>query len=139
MYVSGLGATLEPRWYTQLFARVKGETEAALAGMTRGGFHALSVRPGAVDPATHDAVQPYVPTRSPVLRAMSAVLSPATRMLAPGIHSPTEELGRVFTQLAMGRHADQLAGMKKDVQWVGNFPILENPAIRRLAALSEQK
>lgn len=139
MYVSGLGATLEPRWYTQLFARVKGETEAALAAQSHQRFHALSVRPGAVDPATHDAVQPYVPTRSPVLRAMSAVLSPATKMLAPGIHSPTEELGRVFTQLAMGRHADQLAGMKKDVQWVGNFPILENPAIRRLGALSEQE
>ena len=139
MYVSGTGATLEPRWHSAIFARVKGETEAALAGM-RGAnplFRALSARPCAVDAAAHDAVQPYLPARPLPLRAGLAVLGTAVRTLAPGLHSPTEELGRVLTGLAMGRHdKDLLAGMK-DVQWVGKFPIIENPAIRRLGALSK--
>ena len=82
MYVSGLGATLEPRWYTQLFARVKGETEAALAAQSHQRFHALSVRPGAVDPATHD---PPATTRlaGPSLESRQLVAATPRRPFAP--------------------------------------------------------
>ena len=63
VYVSGEGATLEPGRWTQLYGRVNGETEAALAGMRKANplLRALSVRPALVDPGTHDAIHPYLP------------------------------------------------------------------------------
>lgn len=141
VYVSGEGATLEPGRWTQLYGRVNGETEAALAGMRKANplLRALSVRPALVDPGTHDAIHPYLPglTNHPAaMRAVVTLLGPPMKMLIPGLHSPTQDIGRVYTQLAMGRHADQLA-VTKDVQMVGDFPILPNTAIRSLAALGK--
>ncbi|RYP50883.1 hypothetical protein DL768_003672 [Monosporascus sp. mg162] len=137
VYVSGNGATLEPGRFSPIFARVKGETELALAEMrkTNPWFHAMSARPAAIDPATHDAIKPYIPTPSFSIGIGRAVLGPAVRMWLPKLHSPTEELGRILTELAMGKHTDQFTG--KDIPKVCEFPILENSAIRRLAASSE--
>ena len=137
VFVSGVGATLEPGRWTALYGRVKGETEAALAGLRKANplFRALSVRPAMVDPTTHDAVKPYLPNHATATKLL-AVFGPPTKMLLPSFHSPTQDLGRVFTELAMGRHADQLAGTK-GVQMVGDFPILSNIAFRSLAALGK--
>jgi len=53
--------------------------------------------------------------------------------------SPTEPLGRVLTELAMGRFGDgELRGVGKGVEEVkdgGGFLVLENVALRRLAGL----
>jgi hypothetical protein len=46
-----------------------------------------------------------------------------------------EQLGRFLTEMAMGRYEDRLVG-GKGVQMVGEMPILENTAFRRLAGLS---
>ncbi|ROW12813.1 hypothetical protein VMCG_00789 [Cytospora schulzeri] len=136
VYVSGHGATTEPGIFTSLFARVKGEVEARLAEMRRAdpGFHALSARPAAVDASAHDAIGPYIPTRPLIVRVMLPVLGPPIRTFCKGLHSPTEHLGRVLTELAMGRYEDRfVAG--RDVQKIGEFSILENPVLRRFAGL----
>ncbi|KAK7996746.1 hypothetical protein PG989_004786 [Apiospora arundinis] len=129
VYVSGAGATTEPGRFTSLFGRVKGETELALAAMMRNHsqqrFRALSMRPAG----------PYLPTPPLALRVMRPVLLPAIRGLAPAFHSPTEPLGRFLTELAMGRHGEQLRGEGKGLQMVGEFPILENSVFRRIAKL----
>jgi hypothetical protein len=146
VYVSGAGATTEPGRFSQIFARVKGETELALAEMRKANpmFHALSARPAAVDPSTHPAIKPYIPTPPLALRMMWPVLGPPIKAFYKGMHSPTEHLGRVLAELAMGRHdnTDQIntarghGGMDgKDVHMIGQFPILENTALRRLAGL----
>lgn len=69
------------------------------------------------------------------MRLTSPVLMPAVRSLWPGMHSPTEPLGCFLTELAMGRHAEELRVEGNGVQKVGEFPILENSAFRRIAKL----
>lgn len=136
VYVSGYGATTEPGIFTSLFARVKGEVEVALGEMRRENpsFHAVSARPAAVDSSAHDAIKPYIPTPPLVLRVLELALRPAVRTFFTGLHSPTEPLGRVLTELAMGRYKDRfVAG--KDIQKIGEFPIVENTVLRRLAGL----
>ncbi|KAK8105284.1 hypothetical protein PG999_008643 [Apiospora kogelbergensis] len=137
VYVSGAGATTEPGRFASLFARVKGETELDLAAMRNHAqrFHAMSVRPAGVDGSAHQAIQSYLPPGPLALRLMGPVLLPAIRTLMPSFHSPTEPLGRFLTELAMGRHADQLRVEGKGLQKVGEFPILENSVFRRLAKL----
>ncbi|KAK8052233.1 nucleoside-diphosphate-sugar epimerase [Apiospora rasikravindrae] len=124
VYVSGAGATTDPGRFSSLFARVKGETELALAAMRNGKphrFHALSMRPAGVDGSAHEAIRPYLPTPPLALRLMAPVLMPAMRNLTPRFHSPTEPMGRFLTELAMGRHAEQVrAAEGKGVQMVGS-------------------
>jgi hypothetical protein len=136
VYVSGSGANTEPGMFTQLFARVKGEVELALADMCRSNpsFHTISARPMAVDASGHAAIAPYIPTPPPAYRLLIPVLGPPVRTWFKGIHSPTEPLGRVLAELAIGKHEEQsVAG--DDVRMIGNFPILENRALRRFAGL----
>ncbi|KAK7955958.1 nucleoside-diphosphate-sugar epimerase [Apiospora aurea] len=143
VYVSGAGATTEPGRFSSLFARVKGETELALAAMRNNnnrnphqGFHALSMRPAGVDGSAHEAIRPYLPTPPLPLRLMAPVLLPAMRNLTPRFHSPTEPMGRFLTELAMGLHAEQVRGAEgKGVQMVGELPIVENAVFRKIAKL----
>ncbi len=137
VFVSGNGATLEPGRFAQIFARVKGETELALAALRKANplFHALSVRPAVIDPAAHDAIKPYIPNQAFVIQAARAVMGPFVKIGLPKLYSPTEELGRVLTELAMGKHTNQFTA--NDIRKVGEFPILENSALRRLAALNK--
>ncbi|KAM0108811.1 hypothetical protein ACP6JB_005467 [Aspergillus fumigatus] len=135
VYVSGTGATTQPGFFTSLFARVKGETELELAELRRATplFRASSVRPAFIDHAHHEAIKKYVPPR-PTYETLFRPLAPVFRAAMPGLCSPTEQLGRFLTEMAMGRHEDRLVG-GKDVQMVGEMPILENMAFRRLAGL----
>ncbi|KAI1255578.1 hypothetical protein MGN70_002693 [Eutypa lata] len=135
VYVSGLGATLEPGRFTQIFARVKGETELALAELRKSSplLHALSARPAVIDPLDHDTIKPYIPIAPWTIGVARNILGPIVKRGLPKLYSPTEELGRVLTELAMGKHTDRFTAT--DIGKVGEFPILENTALRRLATL----
>ncbi|KAH8203731.1 hypothetical protein TruAng_002144 [Truncatella angustata] len=136
VYVSGSGATTEPGRFSAIFARVKGETELALAELRRQypNLHASSVRPAYVDASAHAAIQSYLPNKALALRLLEPLLGPPVRLGFKSFHSPTEPIGRVMTEIALGRHQDQfVAG--KGVQMVGRFPIIENTVLRRLAGL----
>jgi len=137
VYVSGHGASTEPGRFAPIFSRVKGETEVALAALRKQNplMHASSVRPAGVDASDHEAIKKYIPTPPLVYRMLAPLLAVPMRVMIPSLHSPTQELGRVFTELAMGKHTIT-AG--KDIATIGDFPILENPALRRLAASSSQ-
>ncbi|KAI0173145.1 putative nucleoside-diphosphate-sugar epimerase [Hypoxylon sp. FL1284] len=139
VYVSGLGAATEPGRFAAIFARTKGETEVALAEMRKANpaFHASSVRPGFVDAARHEAVKPYIPVPNFTYRMYMPVLGPAIRCGYQSIWSPTDELGRFMAEMAMGRHKEHFT-QSKDIQMIGNFPILENSAFRRLAGLDRK-
>jgi hypothetical protein len=134
VYVSGAGATTRPGRFTSLFARVKGDTETALASLRAANppFHASSLRAAAVDPRDHTAIHPYVPVQPLYLRALLPVLRPFILALYPSFHSPTEEMGHFLAGLAMGRYDDALRRPAKDIERIGEFPIIENSAYRRL-------
>lgn len=136
VYVSGAGASTEPGRFAPIFARVKGETELALADLRKQNphLHALSTRPAFVDPSAHRAIKNYIPAKPAMIGLLELVLAHPIRLALKGQHSPTEPLGRVLTELAMGKHKDQLVA-GNGIQKVGNFPILENSVLRRLAGL----
>ncbi|KAI1487647.1 nucleoside-diphosphate-sugar epimerase [Biscogniauxia mediterranea] len=135
VYVSGAGATTEPGRFSPIFARVKGETELALAAMRKANplFHASSVRPAMIDADAHDAIKPYIPTQPFAIRAAGAFLKTPIRLAYKSVWSPTDDLGRFLTEMAMGKHP--IASPESDIQMVGEFPILENSAFRRMAGL----
>jgi len=106
VYVSGEGATLRPGMFTPLFGRVKGETEAALLEMSKNipSLNVYSLRPGAVDHTKHAEIVKHVAARRTGLKFKIGdnVLLPVVRTCFPNMHSPTRELGKVLTELAMG-------------------------------------
>ena len=61
VFVSGEGATHTPGRFSPIFARVKGETELALAEMskTTPTLRTDTVRPAIVDSVAHEAIQPF--------------------------------------------------------------------------------
>ncbi|CAG9942256.1 unnamed protein product [Clonostachys rosea f. rosea IK726] len=136
VYVSGNGATTKPTSRSVIFARVKGETELALAEMRKQNpsLHALSVRPAIVDSSAHNAIQPYVPEPSFPIKAARFVLSPIARTWFPSHTSPTEPLGRFLAEAAMGRHREHFKP-GPGIEMIGDFPILENSVFRKLAGL----
>lgn len=135
VYVSGRGATQEPGRFTPIFGRVKGETEVALAALRKQNplFRAVSVRPAGVDASAHEAIRNYIPPRPLAYRLASPFLLTAIRVGVPSIHSPTLELGRFLTEMAMGKHSNTPPA--QDIAMIGEFPILENSAFRRLVSI----
>ncbi|KAI0508866.1 hypothetical protein F5B22DRAFT_378640 [Xylaria bambusicola] len=134
VYVSGHGATQEPGRFSAIFARVKGETEIALAELRKKHpfLHTSSARPAVVDASAHEAIQPYIPTRPLAYRMLAPVLLKPVQVGLPSLHSPTQPLGRFLTEMAMGKHA---VGPAQDIAMIGELPIYENSAIRRLIGL----
>ncbi|KAI1362029.1 putative nucleoside-diphosphate-sugar epimerase [Xylaria arbuscula] len=134
VYVSGRGATQEPGRFSAIYSRVKGETEVALAELRKKypSLHNSSVRPAAVDGSAHEAIQPYLPTAPLAYRMLAPLLLKPIQVGVPSFHSPTQPLGRFLTEMAMGKHA---VGPAQDISMIGEMPILENPAFRRLAGL----
>ena len=133
VYVSGDGATQAPGRFSPIFARVKGETETALADLTAempGRLRADSVRPSAVDASRHDAIRAYIPDPGVAYRVVGAVLFPVIRTVGVSRHSPTDMMGRVFTDMAMGRLDGKLEGsgaFKLGPSWIVN-----NPELRKM-------
>lgn len=137
VYVSGAGTTHEPGLFTATFARVKGETELALAEMRKQNplFRASSVRPAFVDAAAHETVKAYIPTPPVMMAAGGAVLGPVVRVAMKGTWSPTEPLGRFLAGMAMGRFDSAMDG--PGVGKLGAFPVVENAAFRRAMGLDK--
>lgn len=135
VYVSAFGATLQPGRFTPIFSRVKGETETALAEMRKANpaFRSSSIRPAGIDATFHYAIKPYLPTPG----LLQSLLLPPTRALIrdfwKSAESPTEPLGRFMTEMAMGKWDSKYNGV--GIEKLGQFPVLENTAFRRLAGL----
>jgi uncharacterized protein YbjT (DUF2867 family) len=135
VYVSGEGATQTPGRFSAIFARVKGETEQALADLTAStpGLQADSVRPAFVDAAGHAAVQGYLPDPGLLYRAGMGVLGPVIRGGFKGMHSPTPVLGDFMTRLAMGALDDRVPG--SGAFRLGPSWVVENVGFRRIMGL----
>lgn len=135
VYVSGVGATTEPGLFSAFWARIKGEAELALADIRKENplLRASSVRLGFGSEAKHDAIKPYLPSR-PYYEKVLRASEPAIRAVMPSIWTPTEYFGRFLTDLALGRYQDQLRA-SKGIRMVGNMPIIENSAFRRLVEI----
>jgi hypothetical protein len=123
--------------FTSLFARVKGETELALAAMRKANpkFQVDSLRPAMVDYSAHKSLGPYMPAQGMVMGATLAVLGPVVRTAWRGMASPTEPLGRFLAECAMGKYQGRFQG--KGMAKVGDsgMTIVENTGFRRLAGL----
>jgi nucleoside-diphosphate-sugar epimerase len=136
VYVSGEGATLKPGMFTPLFGRVKGETEAALLEMGKKtpSLKVFSLRPGAVDPSAHPEVLKAVAAKlnqRPMWHKVgNRVLTPALRACYPDFVSPTKDLGRVLTDLAVG-DGEPLEGRGIE----GEGRTITNVGMRRLAGI----
>ena len=137
VYVSGEGTTHKPGRFTPIFGRVKGETEIALAEMRKANpnFHASSVRPAFVDSAQHEAIKGSVPQQGASRNAMLAVVGPLIRNFVKGRWSPTEPMGRFMVEMALGRWDNHLQG--PGIEKLGDFPIVGNAGLRRLAGLDK--
>jgi len=152
IFVSAIGATHQPGAFTSAFARVKGETEMALAEMmqrtsaaTSGRkFHAHSARPCWPDYFAHDAIKPYIPKQPLGLTALAWGLTPLVRIPGLGVKSywnPTQQLGRTLTELAMGKWDGEMAKVQEGAtgngleRLPGGSTMLETTALRRFAGL----
>jgi hypothetical protein len=107
IYVSGEYATTTPGRFTPTFGRVKGETEKALLDLNASAeypdLRVYSARPGGVDLGADPAVDKATKAkRNAGLKKFEPVLMPLFRVLYANMVSPTKELGKVLTDLAVG-------------------------------------
>ncbi|KAJ5110417.1 hypothetical protein N7532_000952 [Penicillium argentinense] len=137
VHVSGEGATQEPGRFSPIFAQVKGEVESILGDISEKNpntFRADTVRPAFVDPASHDAIKPYLPSNNGIWYKVGMVLlGPGIRQLYKSMHSPTERLGPFLTEMAMGRMDGKLEG--SGVFKLGGGWVVENKGMRRILGL----
>ncbi|KYK61815.1 hypothetical protein DCS_02959 [Drechmeria coniospora] len=135
VYVSGEGATQTPGRFSAIFARVKGETEQALADLTAQmpTLRADSVRPAFVDASSHEAVKSYIPQPGVLYSTFTTALGPVIRKGFQGMHSPTDALGRFMTQMAMGQIDGKLEG--PGAFQLGPSWVVENVGFRRIMGL----
>ncbi|KIW30621.1 uncharacterized protein PV07_06354 [Cladophialophora immunda] len=111
IYVSGEGATLHPRLWTPIFGRVKGETEHSLLQLSKTPLYSnllsvYSVRPAAVDGYNQPWLWDHIlrEKRTAFQRFYLKTLMAPIRwgLVGEAMHSPTEELGRVLVEMAVG-------------------------------------
>lgn len=115
---------------TQSWAKVKGQTEAALRtlGTTYPSLKPYSVRPALVDPTFQPEIKQYLGRTT--ARTLNGYLSGPMRSLWPSMVSPTKDLGRVLCDLALG-DGQPIEG--KGVSGEGRT--ISNVAVRRMAGL----
>ncbi len=130
--ITGEGATTKPGMLTPMFGKVKGEAEAALIELskTTPSLKPFSLRPGGVDPAFQPEIHPFIPKLPPWKQRIYGVLAPIVRGVYSNGISPTKDLGRVLTELAMG-DGKPLEG--KGISGEGRT--IANIGMRRLAGL----
>lgn len=131
-----MGATQDPGRFSAIFARVKGETETALSALRASDprLRAESVRPAGVDASDHEAIKGFIPQPHLLQRVTLATLLPPMRLFARSYLTPTEPMGRLFAEMAMGRHDETLAAPAGDIVTLdGGLRVLENSALRRMA------
>ncbi|EMD91186.1 hypothetical protein COCC4DRAFT_31699 [Bipolaris maydis ATCC 48331] len=128
VYVSGEGATQSPGIFTTLYARVKGQAESALLdfGKKNAMFKVYNVRPAGVDWSGHPEIHPFIPKQE----MYKKVILPPINLVWKSMVTPTREMGKVMTELAMSR-GEPLEG--PDVEMEGR--LLSNIALRRMGGL----
>lgn len=126
--MSGEGATQSPGIFTPLFGRVKGEIESALVelGKQKPMFRVYNVRPGGVDWTNHAEIHAFIPKQD----MYKKVLIGPMNLLYKSMMTPTREMGKVMTQLAMSKGEPLEA---KDVGMEGR--LVPNVALRRMGGL----
>ncbi|KAI9736304.1 MAG: hypothetical protein M1834_001190 [Cirrosporium novae-zelandiae] len=135
VYVSGEGATTSPGLLTPYFGHIKGQCEAALLSLMS---KYPSLRPYSLRPAMVDSFgDPKVAEvaggrRKGILKVVEYTLKPAIRTVWSSGVSPTQDLGRVLTDLAMG-DGERLEGSGMS----GDGRTLSNKAMRRIAGLDK--
>lgn len=135
IYVSGEGATQNPGRFSPIFARVKGETEQALADLSAStpSLKADSVRPAYVDASSHEAIRPYIPDPGLLYKAGATALSGLIRAGLSGHHSPTPMLGAFLTELAAGKLDGKLP--TSGAFEIGKSWVVPNVALRKMMGL----
>jgi hypothetical protein len=125
VHVSGEGATQSPGTFTTLYARVKGQTESALLdfGKKNTMFKVYNVRPGAVDWSSHPEIHPFIPQQDMYKKVLLGPMG----LVWKNMVTPTNQMGRVMTELAMSR-GEPLEGA--DVGMAGR--LVSNIALRRM-------
>lgn len=128
VYVSGEGATTDPGIFTPFFGKIKGQAEAALLAFHKSNpnFRPYSLRPAGVDPTAHSEIHSFMP-KQPAFNSI------ALRVLRPTMSSmisPTKDLGRVLTELALSQ-GDTLEG--KGIGGEGRT--ISNIGFRRIAKI----
>jgi len=136
IYVSGEGATTAPGMMTPYFGGFKGKTESELLALSKSAEYSnlrpISLRPGGVDPKEHKEIHEFIPEKGGLMKVVEGALLPGLRLLMPKMMSPTRELGKVLTELALG---EGKAFPEKDEGVSGEGRTLNNVAQRRLAGL----
>lgn len=134
IYVSGEGATTSPGRFTPIFGVTKGRAEADLLALSKdpalGNLRPFSVRPGGVDPSAHGEIDGFVPQKKGIERVFQSVLLPGIKAVMPSMLSPTRDLGRYLSELAMGD-----GGALSGVGVEGEGRTVTNAGFRRLAGL----
>ena len=128
LYVSGEGATQSPGIFTPLYGKVKGQIESALLELGRKNpmMKTYNVRPGGVDWTSHPEIHPFIPKQA----MYKKVMVPPMNLLYKSMMTPTREMGKVMTELAMSK-GDPMEG--KDIGVEGRM--LSNVALRRMGGL----
>ncbi|EON61527.1 hypothetical protein W97_00742 [Coniosporium apollinis CBS 100218] len=133
VFVSADGATEDPGTLTPFFLRAKGQAESALLALrsTHPSLRPYSLRPGFVDKSSQPELSKWQIQRPmPLLKKLIPVLGPIYRTIYPSGTTPTPQLGKVLTDLAMG-DGEHLEGSGI----VGGGRIITNLGFRRLAEL----
>jgi hypothetical protein len=134
VYVSGEGATPTLGLFTPYFGVVKGRTEASLLAVSKdprySNFKPYSLRSAGVDASAHLEIKEFIPERKVLLKAAEAALLPVLKVVYSAMLSPTRDLGRVLTELAMG-DGQPLSGEGVS----GEGRTINNAAMRNLAGI----
>ena len=128
VYVSGEGATQTPGMFTPLFGRVKGQIESALLEFSKQtpNFKVYNVRPGGVDWTSHPEIHPFMPKQA----VYKTVLMRPLNVVYKSLMTPTQPMGRIFTELAMSK-GEPLQGSGIEMEGY----LVRNAAIRRMSGL----
>lgn len=136
VYVSGEGANDSQSRFSPMYRRVKREAEVALLSLpTQSAYSNLRIyntRPGGVDPSKQPEVWDQVKAkRSMVFKAGTAMMIPVLNVVWKNLMSPTAELGKVLTELALsdGEPLEEGEGLLDGGRTVRNI------ALRKLGGL----
>ncbi|OAP62481.1 hypothetical protein AYL99_04686 [Fonsecaea erecta] len=141
IYVSGEGATLHPRMWTPLFGRVKGETEQSLLQLSKTPPYSTllsvySIRPAGVDGYNQPWIWDHIlrEKRTAFQRFLLKTLVAPIRwgVFGEATHSPTDELGRVLVEMAVGEQQGPFE-VGPGVDREGEGRTLGNKRLRMLA------
>lgn len=114
--------------FTQIYARVKGQTELALFNLAKAtpNLNVYNTRPGGVDWANRPEIHPFIPYQPMWKRAMPAPLNVVYKSLM----TPTRPMGRIMTELALLK-GEPLQGSGIEMEGT----LVTNVAFRRMAGL----